>query len=266
MGINHSKNLHSETENPGNLFNKDTLEIIRFRYDFAAPFTLGKKVLEIGCGAGLGLEYLGRSALSIVGGDLSDENINLCRKIHGDSLKIQKIDAHKIPFGSDAFDVVVAMAMFYYLDANVFLDEVKRILTHNGRLIFCTSNKDVAGFVAAPHTVRYYSIPELDKILKGKGFKPIFYGGFKASGGSVFINEIRGVAKNSFKAITTKLPFGEKAWKTVRAKAMGRLYPLPIKISLIPKSDQQLTLIDPCCKDRIHRIIYVVAEKCARDK
>lgn len=257
----HSQNLHNQTEVPGNHFNRETLEIIRFRYDFAAAYTFGKKVLEVGCGTGLGLDYLGKNTSSIIGGEFSNENLNICRKIHGNLFNVIKMDAHNILFENSTFDVVVALAMIYYLNTTVFLQQVNRILKSNGRLIFCTSNKDVAGFVAAPHTVKYYSIPELDKILKENGFKPTFYGGFKASGNLIILNEIRGGAKNFVKKIVANCPFGEKAWTVVRGIAMGKLFPLPTKISLLPQSNQRLTLLDSCNRDKIHRIIYVVAEK-----
>jgi SAM-dependent methyltransferase len=41
-------------------------------------------VLEIGCGAGLGLGYLARFARKVVGGDIEEKNVSLARQFYKD--------------------------------------------------------------------------------------------------------------------------------------------------------------------------------------
>jgi SAM-dependent methyltransferase len=49
------------------------------RYRFAAECCRGRRVLEVACGPGVGLVYLGRQAEAIVGGDLTE---SLLRQAH----------------------------------------------------------------------------------------------------------------------------------------------------------------------------------------
>lgn len=257
----HSSRLHSETETPGSFFNRDTLEIIRFRYDFAVSYMEGKDVLEIGCGTGLGLKYFGRKAASVIGGEFSEENIRLCRELHGTSLAVVNMDAHRIPYPDCSFDVVVALAMVYYLRMDEFLSEVRRILRPGGHLIFCTSNKDVSGFVPAPYTVRYYSVPELSTILSQSGFDPRFFGAFKAFGGSILISHVRGFVKSVAKGIVHLFPGGKSIWRRIRHQSLGETFPLPSDVSSIPPSYEKLIPLEATRVDRIHRIVYVAARK-----
>lgn len=257
----HSAHLHSETETPGSLFNRDTLEIIRFRYDFAVSYMEGKDVLEIGSGTGLGLKYFGCKATSIIGGEFSEENIRLCRKLHGTSVTVVSMDAHRIPYPDCSFDVVVALAMVYYLRLDEFLSEARRILRPGGLLLFCTSNKNVSGFVPAPYTIKYYSVPELSNILRQSEFDPSFFGAFKAVGGSVLISRVRGSVKAVVKRIVHLFPRGESFWRRIRHQSLGETFPLPSDVSLIPPSCEKLIPLEETRVDHIHRILYVAARK-----
>ncbi len=261
LADNHSAHLHSETEMPGSLFNRDTLEIIRFRYDFAASYMDGKDVLEIGSGFGLGLDYFSRRAATVVGGEYSEENFRLCQELRGTNIKVVRMDAHHIPYGDCSFDVVVALAMVYYLRMDEFLLEARRVLRPGGTLVFCTSNKDVSGFVPAPYTVKYYSVPELSDILRKFEFDATFFGGFKAAGGSVLTSRVRGVIKFMAKGIMHLLPGGNKMWQKIRRRSLGETFPLPIDVSLIKPSDERLNTLDETRRDYIHRVVYVAARK-----
>lgn len=258
---NHSAHLHSETEIPGRKFNQDTLEIIRFRYDFAASYMEGKDVLEIGSGTGLGLQYFRCRAATVVGGEFSEENFRLCRELQGTGLTVVRMDAHRIPYCDCSFDVVVALAMVYYLRMDEFLMEVRRVLRPGGLLVFCTSNQDVSGFVPAPYTVRYYSVPELSDILRQTGFNPSFFGAFKAAGGSVLTTRVRGVVKSVAKGIIHAFPGGKSIWHKIRQRSLGDTFPLPNDVSLIQPSDEQLIPLEENRRDHIHRIVYVAARK-----
>ena len=47
------------------------------RYKFASNFAKGKTVLDIGCGTGIGLDFLAESADVVIGIDYSEESINV---------------------------------------------------------------------------------------------------------------------------------------------------------------------------------------------
>ena len=48
------------TEQVGDLISREALSMVYSRYRFAAQFCAGKRVLEVACGPGVGLGYLGK--------------------------------------------------------------------------------------------------------------------------------------------------------------------------------------------------------------
>lgn len=260
MSKQRSHDLHEITELVGQQLSLDTLEIIRFRYDWAARAIAGKRALEIGCGAGIGLTYFSRVASYFVGGDYSEENLRLCVERHG-SPALVRFDAHFLPFSDESFDVVVALAMVYYLKMEAHIAEVARVLRRGGSFLFCTSNKDVSGFVPAPHTVRYYSIPELANLLDAAGFDAQFCGAFPSAGGSIALSMLRGVVKNIIKVVIGLLPGGHRAWATMRLKAEGARSVLPEDVRDLPEPKAQPMMLSPDKVNRLYRVIYVTAHK-----
>lgn len=57
------------TEQPGSGATGEQLARMYQRYRTVADRSSGKRVLEVGCGAGQGLGYVARQARSVVGGD-----------------------------------------------------------------------------------------------------------------------------------------------------------------------------------------------------
>jgi hypothetical protein len=61
-----------------------------------------------------------------------------------------------------------------------FLWETYRVLRGGGVLLIATVNKDWAEFNSSPFSTRYFSVPELGKLLEDFGFNINFYGAFLA--------------------------------------------------------------------------------------
>lgn len=203
----YSRDMYDQTEKPGVPFPMQTHEIIAHRYFFASQYIKDKDVLEIGCGAGLGLPVLKRYAKNAVGGEYSAENIELLKKAGNDICPLLRLDAHKLPFGESSFDCVVAMAMVYYLDLPAFVAEVKRVLKPGGVLFFDSSNKDMPGFWPSPYIRRYYSVPELADLLEGIGYEVSFYGAFAEAQG-LFLRHVKAFIKDTIKRLVCLLPGG----------------------------------------------------------
>ncbi len=256
-----SRNLHDETEKPGQPFPLDTQMIIRDRYEFAAELAKGKSLLEIGCGAGLGLEYLAKSAKSLNAAEYSDENIAALQKRFADKISIEQCDAHDMPYPDGRFDLIIALAMIYYLDIDRFLAEAARVLGDNGQLFFCTSNKDVPGFCPAPFTTGYFTIPELRRRLEASGFRVRFYGAFAAPGGPYWKRRLRGVIKDGLKIVVTHLPGGARLWRKLRQSRQGESFPLPGSIENMAASPHPRILLPSDRRNHDYRVIYVVARK-----
>lgn len=257
-----SFNLYTETELPGKLYPLETHDVIKARYYLAGKLAEGRDVLEIGCGSGIGISYLSEKSANYTGGEFSDENLVFIRKKYGAQGKVKKVDAHNMPFADGSFDVVVALAMIYYLNMKIFLYEVRRVLRPGGILFFCMSNPDVPGFVPAPFTTKYYSIPEISELLSNAQFKAHFQGAFPASGGSLFCRRIRAGCKNFAKFLVQAFPGGKHLWKDFRRHFQGEMAPLPETLGEIHFDHEKYFV--SLCDDKIdkrYRIIYATAKK-----
>lgn len=175
--------MSCEAELPGRKLNKEELQMIYCRYYTISQFVKDKQVLDVGCGAGIGLGYLVRKgAKHVVGGDYSKDNLRIAKQHYTDNDKITLIymDAHNIPFWDNYFDVLSAMQVLQYLDANKFVTECYRVLKPGGALILSIPNKDRKnGFTPSALGKNYYSAPELFALL-AHNFDTKLFGVFPA--------------------------------------------------------------------------------------
>jgi len=50
------------------------------RYNFALPLCRNKKVLDLACGSGYGTFIISKVAKGVIGGDVSKETVDFCKK------------------------------------------------------------------------------------------------------------------------------------------------------------------------------------------
>ncbi len=174
------------TELPGSRVSREQLSRLYHRYRTASPYCEGKDVLEVGCGAGLGLGYLARSARVMIGGDCNATNLSHARQHHNSTVHLVRFDAHRLPFANGKFDVVILFEALYYLASpGEFLAESRRVLRKNGALLICTVNKEWPDFNPSPLSVGYFSGPELARSLREKHFEVELFGAYLAQNASV---------------------------------------------------------------------------------
>lgn len=106
----------------------------------------GRRVLDAGCGAGPLTAALRDRGAVVTGFDLSPAMIDLARQRLGADADLHVADlGGPLPFGDDAFDVVVASLCLHYLeDWAAPLAELRRVLRPGGRLV-----------VSVPHPSAY---------------------------------------------------------------------------------------------------------------
>lgn len=253
--------MYSETEKPGSCFPIETQKIIRDRYEFAATLVYGKKILEVGSGAGFGVKYLSKYSKVMHCLEYSVQNIKLIKSKKFSKAIIRQGDAHRTSYKANSFDVIVALAMIYYLNYDTFIAEVNRILRKDGTLFFCMSNKDVPGFVPAPYTTQYFSIPEIWEKMSLAGFSVTFQGAFPVLITNTKILQVRSLLKRVLKGCVFLFPGGIKLWGTMRQRYLGEHEALPEDIEAMAKYTGTRTSLDPHSQNKIYRVIYVTARK-----
>ncbi len=99
------------------------------------PPLKGKRVLELGCGAGEASVYLAKQGASVVAGDLSEGMLkvalNLAEK-HSVSIETLKFSADRIPSEDECFDIVYAANLLHHVDIEKTLKECSRVLKPGG--------------------------------------------------------------------------------------------------------------------------------------
>ena len=117
------------------------LQLLMKQREKVVPFAEGK-VLEIGIGSGLNLPfYLPENVQHVWGLDPSPEMLELTRKNTGKlGFGLELIEAHaeNIPLDDGTVDTaLVTYTLCTVHEAIPALHEIKRVLKHEGRLIFC---------------------------------------------------------------------------------------------------------------------------------
>ena len=119
-------------------------------YNFAQPYTVGKDVLDFGCGTGYGTHSLAKDARSIVGVDISTEAIDAARREFLDENSKERLDYRVIdtieqaplPFEDDSFDTVVSFQVVEHVhDVDLYLSEIRRVLRPGGVFVCATPDR-----------------------------------------------------------------------------------------------------------------------------
>jgi SAM-dependent methyltransferase len=105
----------------------------------------GRRVLEVGCGAGVDLARFAKGGASVVGIDLSSSAIDLARanfKQQGLNGDFRVADGEALPFEDNSFDLVFAHGVVQYTaDPKRLVEECRRVLKPGGEAVFQVYNR-----------------------------------------------------------------------------------------------------------------------------
>ncbi|MCS7222078.1 MAG: class I SAM-dependent methyltransferase [Anaerolineae bacterium] len=245
------------------MLNAEQLERIRLRYSLAAEMAINRRVLEVSCGAGVGLGLFMYTARFVTACDISFPALALARQTIKADVLLVAADAHQLPYPDHSFDLILSFEAIYYLARpRDFLSECHRLLAENGLLLLSTSNPDWLYFVPGPLSVWYPSTSELAALLREAHFTAIqLYGSLPVDKSASQMNQLR--AKLRQYALRLDLLRREHfLTRMLKRLAYGPLIPLP---PLLPSSMriaspfERLTLIEPNQRDNRHRVIFAIA-------
>jgi ubiquinone/menaquinone biosynthesis C-methylase UbiE len=113
------------------------------RYVFAARLARGKRILDVGCGAGYGSAELARAAQSVTSVDLSPAALESAASAYPDArIRWLAASADALPFPGASFDLITIFEVIEHLDNwPAVLDEARRLLAPGGQLVISTPNR-----------------------------------------------------------------------------------------------------------------------------
>ena len=248
------------TELPGKNASKDQLGRLYHRYHFASTYCPGKNVLEVACGAGMGLGYLAKVSKRVVGCDIDAQILKYAHATYRNRkhIEITKADAQQLPFKKNTFDVIILYEAIYYLpEPKKFLSEAKRTLRDKGVLIVCTVNKEWIDFNPSPFTNKYFSSSELFESLSKDFSKVEIYGAFLTTP-----NSLKDKTTSFIKRVAVSfhlMPKTMKGKELLKRIFFGKLSPLPkeIEAGVAEYSDPEPISHD--CPNPQYKVLYGVA-------
>jgi SAM-dependent methyltransferase len=105
----------------------------------------GRRVLEVGCGAGTDLVRFAKGGADVTGVDVAASAIALARQNfaqQGLQADLREADGEHLPFPDNAFDLVYGHGVVQYTaDAQKLVDECRRVLKPGGEAIFQVYNR-----------------------------------------------------------------------------------------------------------------------------
>ncbi len=255
-----NRGFQSVTELPGNKATGEQIERLYHRYHFALSYGRDRTILEVACGAGMGLGYLARVAKRVVGGDIDPEILAYAETQYAgrSGIEVKCFNAQALPFPNESFDLVLLYEAVYYLSQpEIFYAEARRVLRPGGRLIICTVNKEWPEFNPSPYSVGYYSAADLRKSLADLFLKVEVFGAFP-----VLRKSVRGRWVSFLKRTAVRLRLmprtmkGKEKWKRI---FFGRLETIPREIE---EKRGSFVPAEPIFQPEIvsgYKIIYVIA-------
>ncbi len=219
-----SVNFSQVAELPFHRATTEQLAMMYARYRFAAGYVADRAVLEIACGAGIGLGYLAQVAGHIRGIDIDENNLAYARAHLGGNPKVELAhgDAHALPCADGQYDVVILFDCIYFMrDPYKALDEAVRATHQGGTLLVSTVNVRWAGFNASRQATRYFTGEELRNQLEERGCTVRAFGAFRTRGSSRLETAI-GVIRRT--AVTFRLiPTPVRSKELLKRLFFGRL-------------------------------------------
>lgn len=138
------------------------------RYVFAGQYVVGKDVLDVACGTGIGTSYLRQAGARKVSGLDLDPGAIAFAKVNYPECEFAQSDATALSLPDGSVDVVVSFETIEHIkDQKKFLQECRRVLRTEGSLICSTPNLGISRWGPEnPHHFREFDPSEFKELLE----------------------------------------------------------------------------------------------------
>lgn len=134
----------------------------------------GKKLLDIGCGAGVHIKSYSKKGAKCSGIDISETMIKMAKK-NNPKVEFKVGSVTKLPYKSNSFDIVTGSLILDYIeDLSKAYKEINRVLKKDG-ILYYSYNSPVA-CVREDYEDSNYKIRAVGKIIDKKRSKTIYLG------------------------------------------------------------------------------------------
>ena len=115
-----------------------------FEFKVKSIVSNNTKILDLCCGNGKHSITAAKCGGKVLGLDIVESSILIARqkaKLNNveKNTHFQVVDINKLDFDDNSFDLVTCLGSLSYIDIDVFISEVKRVLKENGKLIIVDS-------------------------------------------------------------------------------------------------------------------------------
>lgn len=234
--------------------------MLNTRYALAADLSDGKDVLEIACGAGMGLGLIAKRARRVVAGDFSAPLLDRARQNYGGRVAFARLDAHSLPFENGSFDLVLCFeAIYYFRDPRTFVLECKRILRPAGALVICAANPSCPGFCPSPYSHRYFRAEELRLLLAESNFAAVIHGAFPFSART--LQDLAVAAIRTTAARFRLFPRSMKGKEFLKRMFYGALIQIQEEVGAGSVCPEMLRPISPFEEESNYKVLYAIARR-----
>jgi SAM-dependent methyltransferase len=254
------------TETTGSSVVPEGAQMLFTRYSVAAKLALGKRVLELGCGSGLGFGLLSAEARWLVGGDYSAALLAKSRDHYKESVPLVRLDAQALPFTSNSFDLVLLFEAAYYIPSlSHALAEIVKVLSPGGMCLIVSANPERLDFIPSPHSVKYHSADEFRSILAEVGMKMVeIHGAFPTTSPALtWAARLRGAVLSLARSALRELGLVPRTLKG-RALLKRLIYSKQVLLPAeIPPAYSQAAPLEPLQMGPApsFKVIYIKAQK-----
>ena len=173
------------TEAPGGWVSLEGADMLYSRYAYGAEVGAGGRILEVGCGPGVGLGLLSASASLVVGADFDSVLLRRAQETYGRRIPLVRLDVQRLPFPDGAFDTILFYEGTYYIpDTDCAFDEIARVLNSGARMVFVNANPERPDFIPSPLSVHYHTAEEFRTVLENRGFEVSVEGAYPVADGT----------------------------------------------------------------------------------